>query len=91
MNQSRYISKVLERFEMTNCKPRATPSEQKLYFGSKTPFDRRGYREVVGSLIYVMTCTRRDICWVVTKLSQFLSNPLQKHWTAHAEISERYS
>ena len=35
MNQRRYLSNVLERFEMSNCKPRATPSEQKLEFGSE--------------------------------------------------------
>lgn len=28
MNQKRYISKVLERFEMSDCKPKPTPSEQ---------------------------------------------------------------
>ena len=32
-NQRRYFSKVLERFEMSNCKSRTTPSEQKLEFG----------------------------------------------------------
>jgi len=36
----------------------------------------------VGSLIYAMTCTRPDLCWVVTKLSQNLSNPQKSHWTA---------
>ena len=29
-----------------------------------------------------MTCTGPDICWVVRRLSQFLSSPLQEHWTA---------
>ena len=82
MNQRRYLSKVLERFEMSSCKPRATPSEQKLEFGSETPCDPRRYREAVGSLVYAMTCTRPDICWVVSRLSQFLSSPLQEHWTA---------
>ena len=67
---------------MSNCKPRATPSEQKLEFGSETPCDPRRYREAVDSLVYAMTCTRPDICWVVSRLSQSLSSPLQEHWTA---------
>ncbi|XP_068674749.1 uncharacterized protein [Montipora foliosa] len=29
-----------------------------------------------------MTCTRPDICWVVTKLSQFLVAPMKGHWIA---------
>ena len=31
--------------------------------------------KIVGSLIYVMTNTRPDICYAATKLSQFMSNP----------------
>ena len=33
------------------------------------------YKEMVGSLIYAMMCTQPDLSWVVTKLSQHLSNP----------------
>ena len=29
-----------------------------------------------------MVCTRPDICWIVTKLTQYLSKPLTNHWTA---------
>ena len=29
-----------------------------------------------------MTCTRPDICWIITRLSQYLSKPLQSHWVA---------
>ena len=31
----------------------------------------------VGSLIYVMTGTRPDLCYIVTKLSQKMSEPTQ--------------
>ena len=47
MKQRRYLSKVLERFEMCNCKPRATPAEQKLQVGGEAPCDPRRYREAV--------------------------------------------
>ena len=56
MNQKGYITK--ERLEMSNCKPRSTPSEQKLEFDGETPVDPRPYREAVGSLMYALTCTR---------------------------------
>ena len=81
-NQKGYITKVLERFEMSNCKPRSTPSEQKLEFDGGIPVDPRQYREAVGSLVYAMACTRPDICWVVTQLSQFLVAPMKGHWIA---------
>lgn len=82
MNHKRYIKKMLERFEMSECKPRSTPSEQKLDCNSGEPVDPRKYREIVGSLIYVMICTRPDICWIITKLSQYLSKPLQGYLVA---------
>ena len=41
--------------------------------------DQRRYREVVGSL-YAMTCTRPDLSWVLTKLSQHLENPDNSNW-----------
>ena len=82
MNQKGYITKVLERFETSNCKPRFTPSEQKVEFDGETLVDPRRYREAVGNLVYPMTCTRPYICWVVTKLSQFLVAPMIGHWIA---------
>ena len=70
MSQKKYLSRILERFQMSVCKPRITPSEQKLDFSDQSKCDSKLYREAVGSLIYAMACTRPDLCWVVTKLSQ---------------------
>ncbi len=64
MNQSRYIERLLERFGMENCKSTSTPREM---LSNKSVddhddatylADERLYREIVGSLIYVMTATR---------------------------------
>ena len=87
MNPKRYIKKVLSKFGMTDCKPRCTSSEQKLvYVTDAIPVDSRKYREAVGSLIYIMMCTRPDICWIITRLSQHLSKPLQSHWVAVKQV-----
>ena len=86
MNQKRYLLKLLDKFEMINCKPRSTPSEQKIDCMDLNPVDPRKYREVVGSLIYAMTCTRPDICWVITRLSQYLSKPLESHWVGTKHV-----
>jgi len=84
MNQKGYLCKVLERFDMFECKPRSTPSEQKLESNGRDPVDPKQYRDAVGSLIYAMTCTRHvlDIYWIVTKLSQYVSRPMKQHWIA---------
>ena len=41
--------------------------------------DPKLYREIVGSLIYVMTSTRPDICYAATLLSQVMSKPTKSH------------
>ena len=45
---------ILERFNMQDCKPRATPCEQNLnYTDDAVPMeDVRKYREAVGSPVY---------------------------------------
>ena len=50
------------------------------------PVDSRKYREIIGSLIYLMTCTRPDLSYAVGKLSQYLSEPRQQHWVAAKHI-----
>ena len=79
MNQTRYIEKVLEKFGMNNCKPKTTPSvlgfDKVIDMESPVLEDPNSYRQIVGSLIYVMTGTRPDLCHIVTKLSQHMSKP----------------
>ena len=80
MNQKRYITKILQRFDMSDCKARSTPCEYKLNFDKEgESVDQKRYREVVGSLIYVMTCTRPDLSYIVSKLSQHLAEPKEQH------------
>lgn len=62
LDQSKYIEKILERSGMSDCKTRATPCETKCVLtveGDST--DPKEYRAMMGSLIYIMTCTRPDI------------------------------
>ena len=40
------------------------------------------YASTVGSLMYVMVCTRPDIAHVVGVVIRFLSNPSKEHWAA---------
>ncbi|KAL5803048.1 hypothetical protein ACOSQ4_031353 [Xanthoceras sorbifolium] len=40
------------------------------------------YSRVIGSLMYLMNCTRPDIAYAVSKLSRYTSNPGADHWKA---------
>ena len=44
------------------------------------------YQEAVGSLMYLMICTRPDIAFAVSFLSRFSSNPGIKHWQAVKQV-----
>ena len=81
MNQTQYIEKILSKFEMKECKPKPTPCILGIdkVAASESPElnDPRSYIAIVGSLIYVMTGTRPDLCYIVTKLSQKMSRPNQ--------------
>ena len=82
MTQTKYLKKILQKFKMDDCKPRATPCEMgvnKIPDDDSTLADPKLYREIVGSLIYVMTGTRPDLCYIVTKLSQHMAKPLNSH------------
>ena len=61
---------------MSNCNPKAIPCEVSV---NKSNFDKspelvdgKLFRQIVGSLIYIMTCTRPDLSYVVSNLSQHI-------------------
>ena len=79
---------------MQDCLPRKTPWDPNFHFSDSDDriVDVTRYRELIGSLIDAMTCTRPDICWIVAKLSQYmsyLSKPTAEHH-ASAEQVLRY-
>ena len=75
MCQSNYLKCKLEKYGFLNAKSRTTPCEQRSGYVDNVPAPDGNYREMVGSLIYAMSCTRPDLSWVVSKLSQHLANP----------------
>jgi len=87
LNQSAYIQKVLEGFHLADAHSVSTP----LNPGSKlleTPdaadeeVDEREYRSMIGSLMYLMLCTRPDIAFAVGALSRYNNSPRESHWSA---------
>lgn len=84
-----YIDKVLERFNTDKAKVvssslaahfklniRQSPSIDK----EKKDMKNVPCTSAIGSLMYVMLCTKPDIAHVVGIVSHFLSNPRREHW-----------
>ena len=89
MNQSNYINRILSKFRMNDCNSKSVPCDiniSNLNPDSPILDDPKIYREIIGSLLYLMTCTRPDICFAVSKLSQFLSNPTNEHLSLSKSI-----
>lgn len=86
--QSRYVSDLLHKADMSNAKPVSTPMESNSAFTllSGTPLsDATEYRTLVGSLQY-LSLTRPDISYSVNKLSQCMHRPTIEHWSAVKRI-----
>uniref|UniRef100_A0A2N9EVE4 Reverse transcriptase Ty1/copia-type domain-containing protein n=1 Tax=Fagus sylvatica TaxID=28930 RepID=A0A2N9EVE4_FAGSY len=43
-------------------------------------------KKIIGSLMYIMNCTRPDIAYSVSKLSRYTSNPGEDHWKAIVRV-----
>lgn len=86
IHQKSYLEKLLKRFNLEDCKERATPIDvdTKLIKSTNkmTDSDNYPYKEAVGSLIYLMIGSRPDIAYSVGKLSQFMDSYDHTHWTA---------
>lgn len=88
LNQTWYILKIHEKFGLSNCRARSTLCEHKTENNINDKEDNselinpREYREIVGSLINVMTCYRPDMGWIVSKLSRRLANPIAQDLVA---------
>ena len=70
MNQSRYIDKILPKFNTGDCKSISTLSEMdinKIIDNKVAIIDNKFYRKIMGSLIYIMITTRSDICYTLTR------------------------
>ncbi|KAL2622483.1 hypothetical protein R1flu_002688 [Riccia fluitans] len=91
LTQGNYARKVLERFNMLDAKPVGTPlaNHFKHQLSAKfCPLDamekglmsKISYESAVGSLMYLMVCTRPDIAYALGKVSKYNVNPGKVHW-----------
>nr|GEY60364.1 copia LTR rider [Tanacetum cinerariifolium] len=91
VSQSGYISKILNNFRIDNGK-----SVQMSLGGHFKPslkdclvrdcdvkrMSKVSYANAVGSLMYLMVCTRPDIAYAVSIVSRYLANPGKSYWEA---------
>ena len=83
MSQSRFIEKILEKFDMKDAKTKVLPCDAGMTMfncsQSKLLENPTLFRAIIGSLVYINTCTRPEISYIVTRLSQYMDKPTKAH------------
>ena len=86
---------MIARFHLSNATPCRIPLDPNIKFTESDlpkaddPLNasrKSAFLEIVGSLMYAAVCTRPDITFAVTFLSQFSMNPGEKHLTAALNV-----
>jgi Reverse transcriptase (RNA-dependent DNA polymerase) len=84
LSQSTYIYKVLNRFSMQNSKKRFLPmnhgaqlskTQCPLTTDEQSIMSRVPYASAIGSILYVMLCTRPDVSYAWSVTSRYQANP----------------
>ncbi len=83
INQIKYLKEILKHFQMEECKPIGVlfDPKVKLERNANGNDESKGfpYQQVVGSLMYAMLCTRPDLTYPISVLSQHMANPSMEH------------
>ncbi|GJY52940.1 retrotransposon protein, putative, ty1-copia subclass [Tanacetum coccineum] len=95
LGQNAYMDKILKRYKMDNSKRGHIPMQERLDLnktqGASTPKEVKRmqnvpYASAVGSIMYVVRCTRPDVAFAQNITSRFQQNPGESHWTAVKNI-----
>ena len=84
LSQKHYIEQLLNKFDKDGDRISKTPMDPNfpLYKNKNSGISQLENSRIIGSLMYVMSCTRPDIAYSVSKLSRYTSNPSKDHWTS---------
>ena len=94
LGQQRLIRDLLERFNMAECDPVATPMVEGCTLSAVPPPDAeeaavmedKPFRELVGGLNYLTTCSRADIALAVKEVARHCAKPTVAAWKAAKRI-----
>lgn len=82
LSQKDYIDQLLNKFNMSDCKPVQTPMEARLQMSNdESSVGKFPYQQIIGCLMYLAVLTRPDIAYAVGYLSQFNNCYSKEHCT----------
>lgn len=88
IHQSKYISELLDEYDMSDCRSQATPySHRPTKRHPDEPFiESTQMRKIIGKLLYLSNRTRPDIAAPVAALARYQDNASEEHWKAAKQI-----
>ena len=95
LSQRAYVDRILERFNMQQCKPGIAPvcKGDKLSLSQcphsdfeKAQMKNVPYASALGSIMYPQVCTRPDIAFATGLLGRYQSNPGYDHWVVAKKV-----
>ena len=84
LSQPKHADALLSDFECAT-RPVASPLDHKVVLSATTKCDKTehpllsSYAALVGSLMYIASCSRPDLCFTASMLARFMSNPSHQH------------
>ena len=88
LSQSKYISDILQKFGMEECRYAAIPVSPGITVSLSSNSqlaDATAYRQLIGSLLY-LTISRLDIAFAVNLMARFMQKPYVEHLNAVKQI-----
>ncbi|KAG8498825.1 hypothetical protein CXB51_005252 [Gossypium anomalum] len=82
LTQSYYVDKILGKFSKND----SGIARTLINTSQHESVGQVEYERVIGSLMWLISCTRLDIAFTVSNLSIFISNPRENHWKAIVRI-----
>ena len=97
LSQRKFLATILERFSKYVPPPCSIPMDPaagaalSMKQSPDTKFARDAmavfpYRQLIGSLMYLMVDTRPDLAFSLSKLSKFNNSPGHAHWEAACKV-----
>ena len=82
ISQSHYVDNILGKFDKDNSGISKTLVDATLHLSKNKgeSVSQVEYSKVIGTLMCLMSCTRPNITYSISKLSSYTSNPGAKHW-----------
>lgn len=82
LDQSAYIRTILEKFKMIDCNSVSTPLPSKLNYEAlnSEEYHDAPCRSLIGCLMYIMVCTRPDLCVAINILSRYTNKHNKELW-----------